>query len=139
MSDWKYLTQNPPYLVRLMARRSVGGKNVVSMSLAEIAIASGLPLHRVQEISLSDTWDSITVSEATRFCAACNFDPLSTQDRNRKAAYFRACQNVPPIQRFAFLRKSPTWKTELLPLISRLRSLRTSSPVKPALEPASST
>jgi len=132
MTPWKHLTENPPFLVRLMARRSVGGKHVVSMSLAEIAIASGLPLARVSEISASDSWDQVTVGEAARFCAACQFDPLNTLDRNRKAAYFRQCQKQPHQTRFQFLRKSPAWKTELLPLISRLRSLRTSSRLQQA-------
>lgn len=124
MTAWQLLTANPPAKVRLMARRRVLGKTVRAVSLQEISIASGLPLARVQAISQSTTWDGITIPEAERFIAGCNFDPLSPADRNRQSAYTRSCKSRK--SQFAFLRKSPWWETEFLPLIQLLRSRRVS-------------
>ena len=94
-----------------------------AVSLQEIAIAAGMPLHRVQQIAHSLTWENVTISEAERFILGCNFDPLNPADRNRQSAYERSCQNRSP---FAFLRKSPLWVTEFLPLIESLKSLHAS-------------
>lgn len=119
-SPWKLLQKHPPALIRLQARRRVAGKTVRAVSLQEIAIASGLPLARVQVISQSMNWDGITIPEAERFVRGCNFDPLNAADRNRQSAYKRSCQNQP----FAFLRRSPWWETEFRPLIQSLKLRR---------------
>lgn len=123
-SAWKLLSEHPPALVRLFARRKVAGKNVVVMSIEEIAIASGIQLKRCIEISNQTSWDGVTIAEAERFIAGCGWDPLSYIDRNRKNAYARACQKTK--SKYHYLRKSPYWATELLPLIRRLRSVMTS-------------
>lgn len=123
-SAWKLLSEHPPALVRLYARRKFAGKNVVVMTMQEIAIASGLPLQRCIEISKQATWDGITVTEAERFIAGCGWDPLSYVDRNRKNAYARSCQKTK--SKYHYLRSSPLWKAELLPLIQLLRSRLTS-------------
>lgn len=122
---WQLLNSHPPALIRLMARRRVKGKTVRAVSLQEIAIASGMPFARVQAIAQSATWEDITVAEAERFILACNFDPLSSADRNRQGAYERSCKNRQT--QFAFLRKSPWWATEFLPLIESLKSHRAPS------------
>lgn len=111
-----------------MARRKVapGSKHVRAVSIEEIAIAAGLPLARVQAIAGSMSWDHITIPEAERFVAACGFDPLNPNDRNRKKAYERTCQKRPPTKRFAYLRNSPWWEKEFLPLIQRLQSRKAS-------------
>lgn len=118
-SAWRHLHDNPPAMVRLMARRRITGKQVVALTLREIAIASGMPLARVTEISFRDSWSGIGIDEAEKFCAACQFDPTRYADRNRKDAYNRACKRHRP---FKYLMVSPVWETELKPLISRLRS-----------------
>jgi hypothetical protein len=123
-SPWKILHAHPPALVRLCARRPVKGKTIRAVSIQEIAITSGLPLERVREISQSVNWDNITIPEAERFIAGCNFDPLSSNDRNRQSAYNRSCQNRKP--QFKFLKASPWWETEFLPLIRLLQSQRAS-------------
>lgn len=124
---WKILNSHPPCLIRLLARRKLTrtGKQVRAISAAEVAIASGLSLDRVLEISPLISWETVTVAEAERFVLGCGFDPLSSYDRNRKSAYQRSCQTSSR-QQFSYLRKSPHWKTEFVPLISRLRSLKAS-------------
>jgi hypothetical protein len=123
-SGWKFLASYPPAKIRLMARRRMAGKTVRAVSLQEIAIASGLRLARVKVISQQLDWVGVDILEAERFCAACNFDPLNPDDRNRQFAYERSCKTRK--RRFAFLRKSPWWETEFLPLIESLRHRRAS-------------
>ena len=121
---WRILHDDPPALIRLCARRRVRGKTVRAMALQEIAITSGLPLARVQVISQSTSWDGITIPEAERFIAGCNFDPLDPADRNRQSAYERSCKTSR--SKFAFLKKSPWWLSEFLPLIQLLRARKVS-------------
>lgn len=109
-----------------MARRQVKGKCVRALTLQEIAIASGLSLDRVTQISWQTDWDSISITEAERFLAGCNFDPLSAEDRNRKNAYVRASRKRNPASIFAYLKRSPLWKSQYQPRISLLKSLSTS-------------
>ena len=115
-SPWQHLQDHPPALVRLFARRRTPDGVLTVMTLQEIAIASGITLARVREISTQIDWSGVTVEEAQRFIAGCAFDPLSYRDRNRKAAYTRKCP------KFRYLKASPLWKNELAPLIFRLRS-----------------
>lgn len=123
---WKILHKHPPALIRLWARRRVKTKTVRAISLQEIAIASGLPLARVQVIAASLNWTGITIPEAERFIAGCNFDPLDPADRNRQSSYERSCLKRNSSSRFAYLKKSPLWLTEFRPLIERLRSQKAS-------------
>lgn len=107
-----------------MARRKLVGKTVRAISIQEIAIASGMPLARVSAIAQSTTWDGVTIPEAERFCAACGFDPLNPDDRNRQSAYNRSCKTRR--SQFAFLKKSPWWESEFLPLIQLLKQNKAS-------------
>jgi hypothetical protein len=111
-------------MVRLTARRRLGGKHVAAVSRQEIAIASGIPLYRITEISRMFDWSEVSVAEAERFCAACGFDPTHAEDRNRQQHYNRKCQqkNRPP----HYLRVSPLWETEFVPLIRLLKSRQNS-------------
>lgn len=119
-TSWRLLHDHPPAICRLFARRMVASKHVVAMSLREISIGSGLPLSRVTEISNQITWAGVTIDEAEKFVAGCQFDPFSYQDRNRKQAYIRSCRHTKTT--FKFLRSHPAWETELKPLIKRLQS-----------------
>lgn len=109
-------------MVRLCARRSRGGKNVVALTDPEIAIDSGLPLSRVLEIGEMTDWGDVTVSEAERFCSACRFDPTSAVQRKRQAIYVFVCQKKRPNKPPHYLQASPHWETVFLPLIQKLRS-----------------
>lgn len=133
MRLWAYLDNYSPLVVRLCARRSIGGKHVVALSSQEIAITSGLPALRVAEISWLLEWDEVLVGEARRFCAACNFDPTSRLDRERQAAYARRCLTYRPNQYPEYLRQSPLWQTEFLPLLRHLRSSPPPSRKSPAM------
>ena len=118
---WQALDAFAPIVVRLSARFVYVHDHPRAISIREIAISSGIPLSRVIQISESFSWDDVTIGEARRFCAACNFDPTSAKDRRRQNDYIQKCQthpNRPP----HFLKVSPFWETELLPLIHRLRS-----------------
>ena len=123
--SWAHLHSYPPIMVRVFARRERNGHRVSERALsnAEIAIASGLGLVRVETISRATSWDDVTVGEAERFCLACHFNPLSAPDRNRKRSHDRQCQLTAPEHRYLYLRKHPAWRTELLPLIEKLKNL----------------
>ena len=127
MNFWKAFADNPPILVRLLARQRTKGSAIAAISMEEIAIASGLPLVRVQEISGMLDWSAVTLFEAQRFCAGCLFDPTNPQDRNRKRSYTASCRKNPTRQWFSYLRRSPLFKSEFEPLILKLKQSQTKS------------
>ena len=107
----------PPGLIRLMARRKVGTKQVVALTDEEIAIAAGLPLETIQKIYWSKDWEEIPFGQVRKFVAGCNFDPTISVDRNRASAYLR--QRGKPT--YGYLKKSPLWATVFLPLARHLK------------------
>ena len=109
--------QYPPGLVRLMARRKVGTKQVVALTDEEIAVMAGLPLPTVQEIYWAKDWEDIPFGHVRRFVAGCQFDPTLSADRNRASAYLR--QGTPT---YRYLKRSPLWEPVFKPLA---RSLKT--------------
>ena len=121
LTFWQALDSFAPIVVRLSARFVYSHDHPRAISIREIAISSGIPLSRVIQISESFSWDDVTIGEARRFCAACNFDPTNAKHRRRQYDYIQKCQthpNRPP----HFLKVSPFWETEILPLIHRLKS-----------------
>jgi hypothetical protein len=126
-TPWQHLKANPPAFVFLMARRCTNGKNVRSLSLEEVAIGGGLTLDRTREISWQISWDGVSIPEAERYLAGCNFDPLNADDRNRKGAYVRASKKRNPASIYAYLKNSPLWTKEYLPRINLLRFPKKSS------------
>ena len=124
---WKAFVDHPPALIRLLARRRKG-RTVTAITSEEIAIASGIPLARVHAISQSTDWGDITITEAERFCAGCNFDPTNGRDRNRERAYSAKCKTTRP--RFQWIQKHPRFASEFRPLIVLLQraALKSSSP-----------
>ena len=81
--SWEYLDNNPPWFVRVMARRKVHAKVVAAVSDEELAIASGINVDRLRAIYHQRNWDNIPVREIRAFCEACGFDPFSCKSRNR--------------------------------------------------------
>ena len=118
---WAALDKYPPYYVRLMAKRAdTHAKDpLLAFSDAEIAIASGLTLTRVREISRLSDWQSVTVAELNTFTAACNFDPTIYEDRRRVQAYEYACKKRHSAP-FQYLKRHPKWESEFLPLVKLL-------------------
>tara|TARA_R110000824_G_scaffold75947_11_gene192617 strand:+ start:6197 stop:6577 length:381 start_codon:yes stop_codon:yes gene_type:complete len=115
---WKNLKKFPPSLVRLLARRQVGSSKraIQALTNQEIAVASGMPVKRVIEISMALAWDDISIKEAEGFCEACNFNPFASADRNRASAYLRAGAA------FTYLKKHPHWETFFKPLIVHVQT-----------------
>lgn len=109
-------------MVRLFARR-----NGRAISREEIAITSGIPLARIIEISQSLSWDGITIPDPERFCAACHFDPTNPNDLRRQRNYAYVCNRKKMGRIPYYLRASPYWLTEFLPLIQRLRESSSAS------------
>lgn len=134
-NTWHCFATHPPVLVRLLARRRLKGKHVEAMSTEDIAIASGIPLDRVIEISRSTTWDAVTIGEAERFILACRWDPTSPQDRHRYLSYKHRCKQKPTANWFSYLKKSPWWEREFAPLISILKRTRAKTKSPTASEP----
>jgi hypothetical protein len=66
-NTWRCFADHPPVLVRLLARRRLNGKHVEAMATEDIAIASGIPLDRILEISKSTSWDKVSMGETERF------------------------------------------------------------------------
>ncbi len=124
---WKVLGDFPPPKVRLLAKLPGGGRSVLAISDAELAINSGLTLDRVREISYSTNWDSISLAEMRAFFTACYFDPTLAAHRNRVAEYYRVClkRNT---KVFQYLRNHPKWESEFLPLVKLLRQLESQPP-----------
>ena len=117
---WGALHAFPPYYVRLLAKNG----RATALSDADIAIASGIDINRIREIKFYKEWDKVTVGEMLRYTAACNFDPTRNSDRTRARDYEYQCtkRNMIP---FRFLRKSPKWESEILPVLKLLRTKST--------------
>ena len=90
-------------------------KAAQAISDEEIAIVSDIPLARVRAIYDSRTWDEISVGELRSFCAACDFDPENSADRNRLTAY----RNQKGGPKFTYLKDSSQWKSVFMPLIKK--------------------
>ena len=120
--SWTHLENNPPWFVRLMARRKVRTKVVVAVSDEELAISAGISIDRLRAIYNQRTWDNIPVREIRAFCDACGFDPFSCKARNRLHAYKSAVKSG-RCEGFTYLKKSPWWGSIFHPLIGRMREV----------------
>jgi hypothetical protein len=114
-NTWALVDKYPPYLVRCLAKKKTGTKQIQAISDEDIAILADIPLARVREIYNSWTWGEATVQEMRGFCSACDFDPESSSDRNRLSAY----KNQKGGPKFTYLKKSPWWNSVFRPLIMK--------------------
>lgn len=124
-TPWEFFEAYPPPYCRLLAKEPGGGTADMAVTDAELAIRSGIPINRVREISRLDSWASVPLDEARRFFAACNFDPTSAQDRSRVNNYEKICTKRKSVP-FHYLRRSPKWETEFLPLLLIVSRIMTS-------------
>jgi hypothetical protein len=119
--------------VRLLAKQPGSGSRNLAISDCEIAIKSGIPLDRLRQLVRMTDWLAWTVEEVLNFTIACNFDPTSAVDRERIQKYTYVCRTrkIPP---FNYLRKSPLFEAEFLPLMKicqqRMTSLSASDRAK---------
>lgn len=110
---WSYLDQYPPVLVRILSRNAGH-----AVSDEEIAVQSGLSLDRVRFISDQVTWNAVPIGEAKAFMIGCDMDLSIHATRKRAYDYIRKrCS-------FAYIRKSPVYKTQLLPRVKILERYR---------------
>lgn len=117
LTPWEAWQRFPPFYFRLFAKHDP----TTPLSEAEIAISSGIAINRIREIVAMDDWTGVTHGEMRALTVACNFDPTNCRDRQRVAKYEKACQTRIPIP-FQFLRRSPKWETEFLPIVRRMQS-----------------
>jgi hypothetical protein len=123
---WEVLTEFPPYYVRCLAKNPKPGRGAdLAISDADIAIVADLEINRVREISRMTDWKEVRITEFLAFTTACNFDPTDSNDRRRAYQYEYICTKRKVVP-FGYLRSSPKWESEFLPLVkiimSRLRS-----------------
>lgn len=120
-SLWPFLEAFPPLKVRLLAHRPLRSSTRTCLALtdAEIAIAAGLSLERIRQISRMLDWTGVRLGEMRNFCTACGFDPTVAQHRQRVADYESKCIKR-TAQPFQWLHRSPVYTEEFLPLIQKL-------------------
>ena len=114
-TPWETLDAFPPPYCRLLAKERGSGHADMAITDAEMAIKSGIPIRRVAEISRMENWSAVTLWEMRRFFAAANFDPTNSRDRQRVKQYESVCTKRHTIP-FLYLRSSPKWETEFLPI-----------------------
>lgn len=131
-TPWECLEAYPPPYCRLLAKEPGGGSADMSVTDAELAIRSGIPLSRVREISRMESWVGVPVDEVRRFLAGCNFDPTNPVHRQRVRTYEKQCTKRKSVP-FHYLRRSPKWETEFLPLLLLVsRIMKSQSELLPA-------
>lgn len=119
---WDALKLYPPYYVRLLAKKRNGRFENLAKSHAEIAADSDWVLthQRVMDISHMADWSQVTIKEFRAFTRGCGFDPTDATDRTRINQYQYVCRKRRRYP-FLYLKRSPLWNVEFLPLI-RMRS-----------------
>ncbi len=129
---WPHLDKYSPLMVRLLAYRREGqsSRNCIALTDSEVAIAAGLTLDRVRQISRMMDWTNVKVGEMRAFFTACGFDPTIGNHRGRLSDYEAVCikRNRRPFQ---WLHRSPVYTQEILPLIRKLS--RNLSPTQRAI------
>lgn len=119
---WDKLRDFPPCACRLLARRYEGGSRVIPLVDDEIAKKSGLPVMLVRSISWRDTWEGVPMEQVRAFTEGCG---IYFEDRNnirRYKSYIK--RNLP----FAYLTKSPYWKSYYEPLARAYLSSKAAQP-----------
>jgi len=116
--SWDYFDRLPPFAVRLLAKR--GYKHVLTSD--EIAAASKLPVTRVLQISLQETWDDISVPEARQFLKGCNLDFTDSKAMRRVRVYLKGKDGKRPT--YSYLKKSPEYPTLFAPVLARLKAAK---------------
>lgn len=121
-SLWPHLEKFTPLMVRLLAYRREGqsSRKCIALTDSEVAIAAGLTLDRIRQISRMMDWSQVKVGEMRAFFTACGFDPTIGAHRGRVSDYESKClkRNSRPFQ---WLHRSPVYTEEFLPLIKKLQ------------------
>lgn len=123
---WQVLEKFRPCYVRILAKRPGSGLRDLGLTDADIAISSGISLSRVREINRMINWHECTVGEVLAYTTACNFDPANPVDRARVNQLTYVCKKR-GTKPFQYLRKSPRYESEILPILHLLKSRQTPS------------
>lgn len=98
-----------PVVCRLLARRTINHNHVVALTDEEIRDASGLTMADVKALSYTLSWDNVPLSKMLGFSKACGVDFDDRQALQRHSKMMDG-------NRFAYLRRSPLWKTHFQPI-----------------------
>lgn len=115
-TPWEYFEAYPPPYCRMLAKKPGSGLCDMAVTDAELAIRANIPISRIREISQLESWADVPMDEMRRFFDACNFDPTNASHRQRIRTYEYKCKTR-KCAPFNYLRKSPKWETEFLPLL----------------------
>lgn len=98
-----------PVVCRLLARRTINHNHVIALTDEDIRDASGLAMADIKWLSYTASWDGVPLSKMLRFTQACgvNFDDRQALQRHSK---------MMDGKRFAYLRRSPLWRTHFQPI-----------------------
>ena len=130
-TPWDYLAAFPPPYCRMLAKEPGSGMVDMAVTDEELAIRAGIPVTRIREISRMENWDGVPHGEMRRFFNACNFDPTNAAHRERVTRYQSICQKRKSVP-FQYLRRSPRWETEFLPLyVLAMRIMKSKIPSSP--------
>jgi hypothetical protein len=117
MTIWARTSRYSPVLCRLLARHRYGPP----LTGEEIARRSGLSEFEVNTISRCTSWQGIDVDTMRRFMQACQTDVDNRQQMHRIENYLRR-------PTFAYLKRSPLWKTVFKPLMKLWLEAQTRKP-----------
>lgn len=124
---WAFLAAYPPPFCRLFGKEKGGGTAEMAITDAMVALRTGMPIDRVRHIARQESWDEVPLGEIKKFLQACNFDPTNSMHRIRINNYEKLCKQRKVVP-FRYLRKSPKWESEFLPLsltVSRIMKSKT--------------
>lgn len=108
------LQRFPPIFLRLLARHQHGE----AKTIREIAWQGKLDEMLALTISRLASWDTVRIADAFAFMRGCGINVFEPRDYRRLMVYVKGKKTpdgrVSP--KYAHLRKSPAWQTELQPL-----------------------
>lgn len=111
MTFWQYCDNFPPILVRLLARQSYGPPLTTAEIVKRAAERSRLTLIKVEIISELCDWSTVPFGDMRAFLHGCNSDFCDSKAKRRADSYLRKNPS------FAYLEKSPLFKTYYQPLL----------------------
>lgn len=111
----------PPVRCRLAAVHYPSGKRygwAVPLSDEQIAEKGGIHVGEVRSISIMKNWDAVPVAKMWAFLRGCRLN------LGNWSAYRRTLR-LASREKFAYLRRSPLWKSQLEPILTVWRYLKT--------------
>lgn len=107
----------PPIACRLLARRTLAGKNVIALTDEEIAARGRLPIWWVKGLSWKLDWLGIPVEIEDAYRTGCGIDFDDSRSLERNWALWDK------IGAGSHLRRSPLWPAHFVPLVREAEKL----------------